>query len=407
MAEAGRKLVPLEGLRGVAAAIVVLYHLVLAFTPKGVGMVPHGHGALDTITQFALGMLNGGAAVAVFFVLSGFILSLPFGRDRRISRVVVALLKRWPRLACLTGIACLFAFVLISWSGHEYKAAAHVIGAGWLASHGNSPIRPEHLTWKAALREGLINVFTQGEVKFDSPLWTMRIELFCSFAIFFAAPVLFAIGSWVIRLGLVALAIYIAGTGYPYTFFADFLVGTVLAMLFAEGRLPTLGNKSAMLLGGLGLYLFSFTYEQTLLIHAPLKLLLSAKYSHYVWDAGAALIIVVLLGNPAMRRVFSGSWAVWLGLLSFPIYLLHGPILLSAGSVVFMDGVGRLGMAAAALMAAFCSILLTLLCALPLAWVDKVWTKLLSRMSKPFIRARAGTLPAAQSPPVKNAQAGA
>jgi peptidoglycan/LPS O-acetylase OafA/YrhL len=405
MADAGRKLVPLEGLRGIAAAIVVLYHLVLAFTPKGVGVVPRGHGALDTLTQFILGMLNGGAAVAVFFVLSGFILSLPFGRDRRISRVIVALLKRWPRLACLTVIACLFAFALISWSGHEYKDAAHVIGAGWLASHGNSPIRPAHLTWQGALREGLVNVFTKGEVKFDSPLWTMRIELFCSFAIFFAAPILFAIGSWVLRLGLVALVIYVVGTGYPYTFFADFLVGAVLAMLFAEGRLPVLGNIQAALLGGLGLYLFSFTFEQKLLIHAPLKLLLTPAYSHYVWDFGAALIIIVLLGHPATRRVFSGSWAVWLGLLSFPIYLLHGPILLSAGSVAFMDGVGTLGMAGAAFAAAFCSILLTLICALPLAWVDKGWTQLLARLTRPLIRSHDAA--PREREPIKNAQAGA
>lgn len=384
MADHGRKLIPLEGLRGIAAAIVVLYHLVLAFTPKGVGAVPHGYGALDLFTQFILGMLNGGAAVAVFFVLSGFILSLPFARDRRASRVLVALLKRWPRLACLTVIACLFAFLLISWSGHDYKAAAHVIGAQWLATHGNAPIKPEHLTWEEALREGLVNVFTRGEVKFDSPLWTMRIELFGSFAIFLAAPVLFAIGSWAVRLGLVALVVYMSGTGYPFTYLADFLAGTVLAMLHAEGRLPRLGNKAACALGLLGLYLFSFTYEQALLIHAPLKLFLSATYCHYVWDAGAVLMIIVLLGNPAASRAFSGRWAAWLGLLSFPIYLLHGPILLSAGSVAFMDGVGTLGMAGAALAAAAFSILLTLLCAVPLAWVDQLWTRLLSRLTRPF-----------------------
>nr|WP_295738572.1 acyltransferase [uncultured Acidocella sp.] len=386
MPDTGRKLIPLEGLRGIAAAIVVLYHLVLAYTPHGVGAVPHGHGVLDLLTQFILGMLNGGAAVAVFFVLSGFILSLPFARDRRPVRVAVAMLKRWPRLACLTVIACLFAFLLISWSGLEYKQAAHVIGAQWLATHGNSPIRPAHLTWYEALREGLVNVFMLGEVKFDSPLWTMRIELFGSFAIFLFAPVLFALRSWVLRLGLMALAAWLAGTSYPFTFFTDFLCGTLLAMLFAENRLPALGNKSACVLGLLGLYLFSFTYEQTLLMHAPLKAILPGACSHYVWDAGAALIIVVLLGNPTMRRVFSGGWAVWLGLLSFPIYLLHGPILLSAGAIAFMAGVGQLGVAGAALVAAFCSIVLTLICAVPLAWVDQIWTRLLSRLTKPLTR---------------------
>ena len=140
MADSGRKLVPLEGLRGIAAAIVVLYHLVLGFTQKGVGVVPHGHGPFDVMLQFVLGMLNGGAAVAVFFVLSGFILSLPFARDRRFSRVLAALLKRWPRLAGLTVIACLFAWAMISWSGHDYKDAAHVIGAGWMRTHGNAPL---------------------------------------------------------------------------------------------------------------------------------------------------------------------------------------------------------------------------------------------------------------------------
>src|ERR1700722_13146834 len=124
MAESGRKLVPLEGLRGIAAAVVVLYHLVLGFTAKGVGVVPHGHGPFDVVLQFMLGMLNGGAAVAEFFVLSGFILSLPFAKEREISRVLVATLKRWPRLAALTLIACVFAWALIKWSGHDYQQAA-------------------------------------------------------------------------------------------------------------------------------------------------------------------------------------------------------------------------------------------------------------------------------------------
>ncbi|WP_298215655.1 acyltransferase [Acidocella sp.] len=385
----GRKLIPLEGLRGIAAAIVVLYHLVLAFTPKGVGVVPHGHGVLDLIIQFLLGMLNGGAAVAVFFVLSGFILSLPFAQDRRLSRILVGALKRWPRLAGLTAIGCLFAFALISWSGQDYQAAARIIGAKWLATHGNAPISLADLTWQAALREGLINVFTQGEVNFDSPLWTMRIELFGSFAVFLAAPILFAIRGWGVRLGLVAAAFLLTGLGYPYTYFADFLTGTVLAMLYAERRLPELGNLRAAGLGLLGLYLFSFTYEQALLIHAPLKRLIPGEDSHYIWDAGAALIILVLLGNPAMRRWFSGGWAIWLGFLSFPIYVLHGPLMLSAGSSAFMQGVGVLGLPVAALLAAFCSLALTLLCAMPLAWMDRLWTRLLGALTRPLMRPRA------------------
>jgi peptidoglycan/LPS O-acetylase OafA/YrhL len=387
----GQKLVPLEGLRGIAAAVVVIYHLVLGFTAKGVSVVPQGHGMFDTLGQFGLGLLNGSAAVAVFFVLSGFILSLPFSRDRRISRVLVALLKRWPRLAFVTVLACLFAYALILCFGHSYKDAASLSGAGWMASHGNSPIDHRNLTWAGAVHEGLIAVFTKGEVRFDSPLWTMRIELFCSFAVFLAAPKLFGIRSWPLRVGLIAIAVLSAGTTFPYTHFSDFLCGTVLAMLFAEKRLPAIPGKWALPLGFVVLYLFSFTYEQTLLIHAPLKAIMPAGDSaHFVWDAGAVLSILILLGNPTMNRLFSHSWAIWLGLLSFPIYLLQGPIMLTVGAKTLVAGSSYLGVNGSEVVAAIISIALTLACALPLARLDQAWLAVLTRVTKPLLAKRAG-----------------
>ena len=383
----GGKLVPLEGLRGIAAAIVVLYHLDLGFTEKGVGKVPHGHGVWDLLAQFGLGMLNGGASVAVFFVLSGLILSLPFARDRRVCRVLVAMLKRWPRLAALTTLACLFAWASIVLSQDDYKQAAQVIGAGWMATHGNAPLEGHHITALKAAKEGLFGAFVTDDLHFDSPLWTMRIELFGSFAVFLLAPLLFAVKSWPLRLALVGAVMVAVGGTYPQTYLSDFLVGTVLAMLFAEDRLPRFNNWQAAAAALVGLYLFSFTYEQKLLIHAPLKAMMPhGDTSHFVWDAAAALLILVLLGNPFLRRVFSKGWAVWLGLLSFPIYLLHGPIMLSAGAASFMQGLGRFGLAGSAAMAALVSVALTLLCAVPLVWVDKAWTGLLTRATGFLIR---------------------
>jgi len=381
------KLVPLEGLRGIAAAIVVLYHLVLGYTPKGVGAVPHGHGPFDLVIQFILGFLNGGAAVAVFFVLSGFILSLPFAKDRRLSRILIAALKRWPRLAALTTIACVFAWALIWLSGRNYVHAAHVIGTGWMATHGNAPITHHRLSLLGAIKEGLFNAFLFGDVHFDSPLWTMRIELFGSFAVFLAAPILFAIRSWPLRLALIFVVMISAGGIYPYTYVSDFLIGTILAMLYSEDRLPFFTNLQAAILGVVALYLFSFTYEQKLLIDAPIKAIMPpGDTSHFVWDAGAVLMILLLLGNPTLRRVFSHSWAIWLGLLSFPIYLLHGPIMLSAGATAFNAALKPLGETGSALTACLISVTLTFACAVPLIWIDKAWTKLLNRLTKPFLK---------------------
>ncbi|MCB5945016.1 acyltransferase family protein [Acidocella sp. KAb 2-4] len=106
----GGKLVPLEAMRGTAAAVVVLYHVILAFTAKGVTSQPAtGHAGLDLLLQFLLGLVNGSAAVAVFFVLSGFLVSLPFARSRNPARIAASVLKRWPRLAGLTMLGCLLS----------------------------------------------------------------------------------------------------------------------------------------------------------------------------------------------------------------------------------------------------------------------------------------------------------
>jgi peptidoglycan/LPS O-acetylase OafA/YrhL len=223
----------------------------------------------------------------------------------------------------------------------------------------------------------------------------MRIELFGSFAIFLAAPILFGLKHWPLRLVAIAAVMVGGGASFPLTYISDFLVGTVLAMLFAENRMPKFSNWAAFAMGVAGIYLFCFSAGENHLIHAPIKAMLPAgETAHFVWDVSAVLIILVLLGNPFLRRVFSKNWAIWLGLLSFPIYLLHVPIMLSAGAVSIVNAVGPLGEANAVVLAAAVTLALTLACALPLAWVDKAWTGALGRAAAVLLKhPRAGARP--------------
>lgn len=376
------KLVPLEGLRGIAAVIVMLGHMVR-------GLVPPDDGKWHGLHQLHRWLLNGGAAVTIFFVLSGFILSLPFAKDRSRLRVLTGLLKRWPRLAVLTTIACLFSWGLIVLSQDNYEQAAAVTGNAWMASHFNAPLQGQDISWTAALREGLYRVFLSGDSNFDSPLWTMRIELFGSFAIFLAAPIFFGLKNWPLRLAAIGAVMVGGGASFPLTYISDFLVGTILAMLFAENRIPKFSNWAAVAMGVAGIYFFCFSAAENHLIHAPIKAMLpTGETAHFVWDISAVLIILVLLGNPFLRRVFSKNWAIWLGFLSFPIYLLHVPIMLSAGAVSIVNAVEPLGETSAVLLAAVVTMALTLACALPLAWVDKAWTGALGHMTGVLMKRR-------------------
>jgi peptidoglycan/LPS O-acetylase OafA/YrhL len=385
------KLVPLEGLRGIAAVVVMLGHMVR-------GLVPPAPGVLDPLNRLHEWALNGGAAVSVFFVLSGFILSLPFAKDRSVLRVATALLKRWPRLAALTTIACLFSWAAIELSQDYYEQAAAVTGNKWMGNHFNAPLHGHEISWIEALRDGLYRVFLFGEVKFDSPLWTMRIELFGSFAIFLAAPLLFGLKNWPLRLIVIGAAMAAVGFSAPMTYFSDFLIGALLAMLFAEGRMPVFTNWQAAVLALGGIYLFCFSGAEARLIYAPVKSILPpGETAHFVWDVSAAFIILALLGNPALNHLFSKKWAVWLGILSFPLYLLHVPIMLSAGAATIVNVVEPLGVAGAVLVAAAVTIGLTLAFALPLAWLDKAWTGILARTASALLKRPAAT--GALSPP--------
>ncbi len=376
----GAKLVPLEGLRGIAAVIVMLGHMVR-------GLVPPNDDAWQAVNQVHRWVLNGGAAVSVFFVLSGLILSLPFAKDRSWVRVLTAMLKRWPRLALLTTLACLISWAAITLSQDYYRQTAAVTGNLWMRTHFNAPLQGHEISPRAALREGLYQVFLTGDSKFDSPLWTMQVELFGSFGIFLIAPMLFGLKSWPLRLSIIAVIMLAVGSSGPWTYFTDFLVGAILAMLFAENRLPYFSCWMAGGIGIAGVYLFLFSAKEHHWIHKPIKALLPAEASaHFVWDASAALLIMVLLGNPFLRDLFSKRWAVWLGLISFPIYLLHVPIMLSAGAASFIGGVAALGMERAIVLAALVTIAVTLACALPLAWVDKAWTRVLARLARRWIK---------------------
>jgi peptidoglycan/LPS O-acetylase OafA/YrhL len=376
------KLVPLEGLRGLAALLVMLGHIVR-------GLVPPGPGPLDPLNQLHQLVLNGGAAVTVFFVLSGLILSLPFAKDRRPARILTALLKRWPRLLALTTAACLFSWAAIGLSGASYQQAAALTGNWWMASHFNAPLQGHDTSWTAALCDGVFGVFWTGDVRFDSPLWTMRIELLGSYAIYLAAPLLFAARRWGLRLAILGALMLAAGATAPFTYFTDFLVGTLLAMLLAEGKLPVLPAGPAAAMAMAGVYLFCFSAGPVPLLYAPLKALLPASAAaHFVWDISAACLITVLLGSPALRAAFSGGWAVRLGQLSFPLYVLHVPVMLSAGAVCFLHTVAALGLPGAVLLAAATTIAVTLLCAAPLAWLDQHWTALLGRATGILLRRR-------------------
>jgi peptidoglycan/LPS O-acetylase OafA/YrhL len=133
----------LDGLRGYAAAVVVVFHSILVTDPTLIWRVllpPFAAmtGPQDMAIKVALAVLNGHTAVAIFFVLSGAVL---FDSLQRQGGAVLFIVRRLLRIYPALGVAVLAGAAVQAVMGHAPSpqlllsnlalADFSIIGAAW------------------------------------------------------------------------------------------------------------------------------------------------------------------------------------------------------------------------------------------------------------------------------------
>jgi peptidoglycan/LPS O-acetylase OafA/YrhL len=358
---ATKKNVALEAVRGVAALVVVVYHICLGFFPYYAGVFPEYARQSWQGEPFFV-FVNGNAAVALFFVLSGYVLSRRFFElgDHRI--LLKGAVKRWPRLMGPVLLVVLASYALFKFNLYQFEQAGAASGSPWLinfahvdAYDNKPPIQLEY-----ALREGAFLTFFRGDSYFDSAIWTMRPELIGSFITFGLAPILFEArkSSFLLTIGLIAFATVLIRNANSNLL--GFPIGVGLAALIPRGLAIPRGFGYAALLTAL--YLLGYSGAPTG-IYALLPFLTTHTNGTNV--IGAALLIAVIETLPSIREIFSGRISQFLGALSFPIYLVHILIICSAGSAIYLR--------AGALPAAFVVFIGSILVSLPLMAFNNWW----------------------------------
>ncbi len=364
-------------MRGVAALVVVFWHLLLGFAPGLPGVLPGFPANVSWIGRPWYGFVNGGAAVGFFFVLSGFVLTRRSLQTDDADSLARGAIKRWPRLAGTVGIACLVSWALFPLGLYRFQQAGALSGSPWLAGFAYSPegaaLVPS--AWRALL-EGVAGTFFTGSTSYNSSLWTMRTE-------FTGSLVAFGIALALLRLRGRALPAVLLGVSWLACFcvdpwLANFPLGVALASVAAARRLPRLhvAWAPALLLLSYAAATFSDNSALNRSIYAHLHFALPGPT---VYGAGAVIALIAAESIPAMRQVLSGRVARWLGRVSFPLYLLHIPVLCSAGCFAYLGlGGGRGGAAAAAVT----TLAVTALAAWPLAIFDVWWTRQVGRAAR-------------------------
>ena len=367
-----RRYVELDSLRGLAALIVVLHHLLLSWD---IETEP-----TSAIFRVFLDLVNplGPEAVILFFVLSGFVLSLPAvnGKPqsyftfitRRVFRIYV------PCLAALA-ISVMTSFCLYS----------HLTHSIWVRSCWSGPVT-WRLIWQHVMFLGVYDT-----TRFDPPIWSlvyeMRISLFfpllCAIVLrlrmrwaFALVFFLTAVASAIDRKYGVASTIPLSDTLHYTTMF---ILGIYLAREKAKiadwfKRLTWLAKIS---FGVVFALLFAvagpqFTPLATSIIHLRLTL-----FTQWITALGAGGLIVICMNSGTCKRILLWPPIRFLGQMSYSLYLMHFIVLLCCLDLLF----GRIPLAAILCLVFVLSIIVSWFC---YRWVEVPSMNLGRRLSNAF-----------------------
>jgi peptidoglycan/LPS O-acetylase OafA/YrhL len=303
----------LNGIRGVAILLVMAFHAHREGSPS---LLPGGYIGVD-----------------LFFVLSGLLItSILLGEYEQGAASILRrfyirrILRLFPALLLLLLVFSLASLLLLHWQQARYNLIEAGIAAFYMtnwsrAFYYHPPIYLAH-AWSLSIEEQfyliwpllLLGLFRLGGSR---PGW----KLACF-------PLLIALASWALRAGMLGRGIYLDriynGTD---THIDGLMLGcaTALALRAAAAdprhagwlkRAAAMGLAPALLLLG---FICAFVPWESPLMY---------DYGFFFVAVAAALLMLDLRLNDhrLLRRLLAARWLVWIGSISYGLYLWHFPI---------------------------------------------------------------------------------
>lgn len=371
----------LESIRGLAALQVLLLHFFAAFAPDLV----HSPAIATVAGYIHLSPLyflyDGYSAVYIFFALSGYVLTRAFERD--LTRPSSQILARIIRLGLPAAAATLVAASTMWIFGKPNVPAGELSGSAWFASQWNT-----ELSIVSVIKDGTINALFLGysglpgvaflapfqqpvEHSLVVPLWTLSIEFYGSMivlALCWCARRSRALWWTVMLLG----AIFTIRSAY-ICFFVGHLLATVKR---AERPAPVSKLLPVFsIMFGVELCVLADVWQPQWLrglCADPTYLLFPGQFAPMQQKTfGAILVLIGTIDLSIARDFLSTPWLVARSKLSFPLYLVHWPILLGPAAALFVLLNGVVGIELARIGAIIVGICLTFVASMLFLAVDR------------------------------------
>lgn len=341
------KLLYLDGLRGIAAFIVVISHYMQVFYPATLNGNPQqAHWKWDIwYGQSPINLFyNGQFAVCMFFVLSGYVLSVKMFDKQLDSEAFQnslhsSAIRRYIRLAVPAAVSVVLVYLAIITSSVHLQT---IWGTTWTDMKKNYYELDTNLY--TVIKAAVFDPFFRFNANPYNPvLWTMSYELLGSFLIFgFLALFGRMQKRWIVY-GILTVALI-------QTHFVAFLWGMLLADLLRHKWVQSKIVKVLMLL--MGVYLGSTPYTSlTGSMYEPIEVWTNRINTWIQFDIdprliartlGAAMILFVLLRSKRLQHVFEWKPFAYLGRISFSLYLVHFTFLNTFSAFLFSKVIGDL-----------------------------------------------------------------
>ena len=331
---AEKRITELDSLRGIASFTVLIHHCLLAFPLVFSFLVSHDvHHAPVVLKFFMFSPMhvfwNGHAAVILFFVLSGFVLSIPYYKDT-VPKYGNYLVKRICRLYIPYFLTITVAVLLLN-----YYNSVHGISnlSKWFNDMWSTKV-----TMGQYLKCILMAINDSTTNNIDTTLWTIIIEMKVSLILpFFILlvkknSVLKNIIIMLIFLVLIRLLKFLPFYGsmpdlkFIY-YFNFFLFGTMMYKYRKEIQNLTLDKKYALfIVYAVVLVLYSWEWMFAWFWSGET----SGYVNDYVVGLGSCIIIMLCLMNiPSLKKALNHNIFTFFGKISYSLYLIHPIVLLT------------------------------------------------------------------------------
>ncbi len=325
----------LEGIRGIAAFIVLIGHLKNVFdydfenrTLAYFINLTHSTFLGTLLNSFIVVFVDGKLAVQIFWFMSAYVISIKLFGKHGSTYLKSAVIKRYFRLAIPVLASVLLAFGLMKlgfmynheleqFSGRHYPSLTEMYN-----------FKPDFLK---AIKSGLWDTFFnfKSSNSYNIVLWTMEPELFGSFFCFF----LFA----VFRKGSARYYFYvcfiIASVFFQYYWLTTFIISYILC------DIDHTTNPFKKMLATLSAHLYAKWYYSVAVIFILIMIngLNQHFYSAYAKIFVSAGIVFSVMNAESLRNFFSKKILVWLGKISFGLYLIHIPVIYSFSCYLYLQ----------------------------------------------------------------------